>query len=82
MQVLDFLRTFQEAADLNWINEGVAVLILPYFLEGRAKAGLASRLKQVAAPMPKFPAAVQWLLQSYATETILAAACQKVFTAR
>jgi hypothetical protein len=82
MQVLDFLRTFQEAADLNEINEGVAVLILPYFLEGRAKAGLASRLKQVAASMLKFPATVQWLLQSHATETILAAACQKVFTAR
>jgi hypothetical protein len=81
MQVLDFLRTFQEAADLNGINEGVAVLILPYFLEGRAKGGLASRLKQVAVSMPKFPAAVQWL-NSYATETILAAACQKVFTAR
>jgi hypothetical protein len=77
IQVVDFLRTFKEACDLNAIGEAAAVLILPYFLEGRAKAGLTSRLKHVTAPMPKFPAAVQWLLQSFATETVIAAAYQK-----
>ena len=32
IQVLDFLTTFKEAADLNGISEGIAVLILPYFI--------------------------------------------------
>ena len=82
IQVLDFLTTFKEAADLNGISEGIAVLILPYFLEGRAKSGLSSRLKQAAASLPKFPVAVQWLLQSFATEAVIAAACQKVFSAK
>jgi hypothetical protein len=82
IQVLDFLRTFKEAADLNGISEGVAVIILPYFLEGRAKSGLASRLKQVPSSVPRYPAAVQWLLQSFATEAVIAAAYQKVFTAK
>jgi hypothetical protein len=68
-----------EAADMNGVIEGIATLILPYFLEGRAKAGMTAKLKQVAALMPKYPAAVQFLLQSFATETVIAAACQKVF---
>jgi hypothetical protein len=82
IQVLDFLRTFKEAVDLNGISEGVAFIILPYFLEGRAKSGLSTRLKQVASPVPRYPAAVQWLLQSFATETVIAVAYQKVFTAK
>jgi hypothetical protein len=82
IQVLDFPTTFKEAADLNGISEGIAVLILPYFLEGRAKSGLSSRLKQAAASLPKFPVAIQLLLQSFATEAVIAAACQKVFSAK
>jgi hypothetical protein len=58
IQVLDFLATFKEASDLNGVSEGIATLILPYFIAGRAKAGMTARLKQVAAPMPKNPAAV------------------------
>jgi hypothetical protein len=82
IQVLDFLSTFKEAAYLNRISEGMAVLILPYFLEGRAKSGLSSRLKQAAASFPKFPVALQWLLQSFATEAVIAAACLKFFSAK
>jgi hypothetical protein len=82
IQVLDFLSTFKEAADLNRISEGMAVLILPYFLEGRAKSGLSSRLQQAAASLPKFPVALQWILQSFATEAVIAAACHKVFSAK
>jgi hypothetical protein len=82
IQVIDFLTTFKEAADLNGVSEWIATLILPYFLEGRAKAGMTVRLKQVVAPMPKYPAAVQCLLQSFASETVIAAACQKVFKAK
>jgi hypothetical protein len=60
IQDLDFLSTFKEAGYLNRISEGIAVLILPYFLEGRAKSGVSSRLKQAAASLPKFPVAIQW----------------------
>jgi hypothetical protein len=38
-------------------------------------------LKQAAASLPKFPVAIQWLLQSLATEAVIAAACQRVFSA-
>jgi Retrotransposon gag protein len=75
------MSTFKEAADLNLIIEGMTVLILPYFLEGRAKSGLSSRLKQAASSLPKFPVALQWLLHSFATEAVIAAACQKLFSA-
>ena len=82
IQMLDFLKSFKEAADINEVSEAAAAVSLPYFLDGRAKSGLSSRMKQIPASMPKFPAAVQWLLQSYATEAVIAASYQKVFTAR
>jgi hypothetical protein len=82
IQVLDFLKTFREAADMNEISEAAGAVLLPYFLEGKAKTGLATRMKRLPAEMPKYPAAVQWLLQSFASETIIAAAHQRVYTAR
>ena len=82
IQVIDFLRSFKEAADLNGVSEAAAAVLLPYFLDSRAKAGLSSRMKHIPVSMPKFPAAVQWLLQSFATEAVIAASYQKVFTAR
>jgi hypothetical protein len=39
-------------------------------------------LKQAAASLPKFPVAIQWLSQSFATEAVIAAACQTVFSAK
>ena len=59
-----------------------AAVLLPYSLEGRAKSGLSSRMTHIPASMPKFPAAVQWLLQSFATEAVIGASYQKVFNAR
>jgi hypothetical protein len=67
IQVLDFMRSFQEAADLNEVSEAAAAVLLPYFLEDRAKYGLSSCMNHIPACMPKFPAAVLWLLQSFAT---------------
>jgi hypothetical protein len=82
IQVIDFRRTFKEADNLNGISEGVLVVILPYFLEGRAKTGIYSRLKQVPSSTPRYQATVQWLHQSFATEPVIAASYQKVFTAK
>jgi hypothetical protein len=39
-------------------------------------------MKQIPSLMPRYPAAVQWLLQSYATEPTISAAFQRVITAR
>jgi hypothetical protein len=43
IKVLDFLMSFREAADINDVSEGLAAILLPYFLEGKAKAGLDTR---------------------------------------
>jgi hypothetical protein len=80
--MLNFLRSFQEAADMDKVSEAAVAVLFPYFLEGRAKSGLSSGMKHIPASMPKFPAAVQWLLQSFATEAVIAAFYQKLFTAR
>jgi hypothetical protein len=47
-----------------------------------AKSGLSSRMKHIPAMKPKFPAALQWLLQSFSTEPVISASHQKFFTAR
>jgi hypothetical protein len=39
-------------------------------------------MKQIPSLMPRYPAAVQWLLQSYATEPTISAAFQRVLTSR
>jgi hypothetical protein len=39
---------------------------------------MASCMKQIS----RFPAAGQWLVQSYATESTISAACQRVITAQ
>jgi hypothetical protein len=44
IQVVDFLHLLKESCDLNEISEGAAAPILPYFLDGKAKSGLASRI--------------------------------------
>jgi hypothetical protein len=82
IQVLDFLKVFREAADVNELTEASAAVILPYFLEGTAKVGLTTKMKRLPEGMPKYPAAVHWLLQSFASEAIIAAAHQRVYTAR
>jgi hypothetical protein len=80
--VLDFLRSFKEAADLNEVSEAAAAVLLAYFCEVRANSGLSSRMKHIPASIPKLHAAVHCLLQSCATEAVIAAPCQNVFTAR
>jgi hypothetical protein len=47
IQVLDFLKTFREAADMNELSEAAAAVLLPYFLEGKSKTGLAARMKRI-----------------------------------
>jgi hypothetical protein len=81
IKLLDFLNSLREAADVNDVSEGLAGIILPYFLEGKAKAGLDMKVKRLVAKVPRYPAAVKWLLQSVASEAIIAAAHQLVYTA-
>jgi ABC-type protease/lipase transport system fused ATPase/permease subunit len=81
IQVVDFLRTFKEAADLNAIVEGEAAILLPYFLEGRASPGYLLAWS-ILRHRCRSTQPVQWLLQSFATEAVIAASYKKVFKAR
>jgi hypothetical protein len=63
------------------MSEVSAGLLLPYFMEGRAKAGLSARMKQVDPSIPIYPASVHWLLQSFATKETVSMTCQHVLNA-
>jgi hypothetical protein len=78
IKVLEFLRSFKIAADVSRLSEGAAALVLPNFLSGRPKTGVVTHLKQSPESIPEYPAAVQWLLQSYATEAVVTQACERV----
>jgi hypothetical protein len=70
--VLQFLRTFKEAADHNRLSEGAAARLIPYFLKGIAKEGYRAQLGDVPATMQKYPFMFQYLLETYAVEEELA----------
>jgi hypothetical protein len=82
IKVLDFLRSFKIAADVSRLSEGAAALVLPNFLSGRAKTGVVTHLKQIPESIPEYPAAVQWLLQSYAKEAVFTHSCDRVNQAK
>jgi hypothetical protein len=63
LKVLVFLSTVKEAMDLNHVSEGVAAIILPYLLTGEAKDGVIAMWKGASLKVPKYPAAVAWLLE-------------------
>jgi hypothetical protein len=82
LKVLDFLSTVKEAMDLNHVSEVVAAIVLPYLLAGEAKDGVIAMWKGSLPKVPKYPAAVAWLLQSYATYAAIDAAADKFLTAK
>jgi hypothetical protein len=82
LKVLDFLSTVKEAMDLNHVSEGVAAIILPYLLAGEAKDGVIAMWKSSSPKVPKYPAAVAWLLESYATDAAIDAAADKFLPAK
>jgi hypothetical protein len=82
IRIFDCLTVMRDAFDVNRISVGAAYLILPHFLEWKAKHGILSRWKQVAPAWPKYPVAFQFLLQSYATPRVIATACQRVTSAK
>jgi hypothetical protein len=82
IKVLDFLRSFKIAADVSRLSEGAAALVLPNFPSGRAKTGVVTHLKQIPESILEYPAAVQWLLHSYATEAVITHAFDRVNQAK
>jgi hypothetical protein len=64
--MLQFLRTFKEAADHNRVSEGAAARLIPYFLKRIAKEGYRAQLGDVPATIPKYPFMIQYLLETYA----------------
>ena len=67
LAVLQFLHSFVEAANTNGIKEGAAVYVLRSFLDSPA------REEFTAARATAFPAAVDWLLMTFAPVSALAA---------
>jgi hypothetical protein len=55
---------------------------LPNFLSGRAKTGVVTYMKQIPESIPEYSEAVQWLLQSYATEAVITQACDPLNQAK
>jgi hypothetical protein len=82
LKVLDFLSTVKKAMDLNHVSEGVAAVVLPYLLAGEAEDGFIAIWKSSSPKVPKYPAAVAWLLDSYATDAAIDAAADKFLTAK
>jgi hypothetical protein len=82
IEVLQFLRTFKEAADHNRVSEGAAARLIPYFLKGIAKEGYRAQLGDVPVKMPKYPFMVQYLLETYAVDEELAKAYYAAASAR
>jgi hypothetical protein len=82
LKVLDFSFTIKEAMDLNHVSEGVAAVVLPYLLVGEAKDGVIDMWKSSSVKVPKYPAAVAWLLESYATDAAIDGATDKFLTAK
>jgi hypothetical protein len=82
LKVLDFLFTVKEAMDLNHVSEGVAAVVLPYLLAGEAKDWVIAMWKSSSVKVPKYPAVVAWLLESYATEAAIDGATDKFLTAK
>jgi hypothetical protein len=82
LTVLDFFSTVKEAMDLNHVSEGVAAVVLPYLLAGEAKDGVIDLWESSSLKVPKYPAAVAWLLESYATDAAIDAAAEKFLTAK
>jgi hypothetical protein len=82
LKVLDFLSTVKEAMYLNHVSERVAAVVLPYLLTCEAKDGVIAMWKSSSPKVPKYPAAVAWLLESYATDAAIDAAADKLLTAK
>jgi hypothetical protein len=82
LKVLDFLSTVKKAMDLNHVSEGVAAIILPYLLTREAKDDVLAMWKGASLKGPKYPAAVAWLLESYATDAAIDAPSEKCLTSK
>ena len=81
LKVLNFLATFKEAMDVNRVCEGLAALLLPHALDGDARSGVQAFWKQNGGKVPKYAAAVNYLLESYATEAVIDQTTKAVLTA-
>jgi hypothetical protein len=81
LKVIDFLATFKEAMDVNRVCEGLAALLLPHTLYGDARSGVQAFWKQNGGKVPKYASAVNYLLESYATEAVIDQTTKAVLTA-
>jgi len=80
--ILSFLPAFKTACDSNGIHEGAAMWLFQFFVKKTAKAALSARTTTVSASggktkasqLTSYPAVVQFLLRTYATDEVIAEA--------
>jgi len=83
--VLAFLKKFKYACDETGVAEGAALPLMKYFMGGEAKATMLTYigLNDIGAQpgvdsINSYPEAVQWLLLTYARESVLHDASREV----
>jgi len=92
--ILNFLKTFKDACDGSSVNEGAAMWLFQYFLTTPAKTLVTQRLKQPATSskqkardrkekkLTSYAAVVNYLLNEYASDDIIAKAHSDLSTFR
>jgi hypothetical protein len=82
IEILAFLRNFNEAADHNELSEAAAARLIPYFLPGASKEGYRAHLYEAPPGFPIYPYMIQYLLETYALDDELDQAYIAVTTAK
>jgi len=80
--ILSFLPAFKTACDSNGIHEGAAMWLFQYFVKKTTKAAIVARTtagstgdgKTPGSHLTNYPAVVQFLLKTYATDEVIAEA--------
>jgi hypothetical protein len=75
---LRFLRTLRIAFDDTGISEGVALRLLPHFLEEPATTAFHRTLRIHGGSVGTYPQAVAWFLQTYVPESSVALKLREV----
>ena len=71
--VLRFLRTLRIAFDDTGISEGIAIRLIPHFLEEPATTAFQRVLRIHGGSVTTYPQAIAWFLTTYASEIIVSA---------
>jgi hypothetical protein len=82
IEMLSFLRVFQEASDHNELSEAAVARAILYFLTGAAKEGYLTHLNEAPSSIPTYPYMIQYLLETFTVDEEVARAYMAVTTAK